>query len=329
MWSVSEEESWRAKQQRKTEHCFLSFHSTLRIFCQPSLIWLMERISKVVCFFHFLLSRFQVHVVIHWCVSWCCCGRALCAIPLFIQEVSLKKKRVRLVQCSVFISGGGWGRLSLKNPTAVYSWHGPRLRCFQILRATLTVLYVRSRLEHHVMASDLISANVAEPERGNVLWCDPSSTVFVVNKLSCVVYDYIWLLTLIDWKQTNYFHVWTALMDVYSPSTFLLVFVSMSWPTAQTMCWSALWDTPLRLLPLPLSPDPPFAAPPPNIPTPFMCFKQSGNGNIPLLIHAHTHTHTCSFLLCSGPCRTRVGAELMDAFPIDYIRCARLSRHRK
>lgn len=77
-------------------------------------------------------------------------------------------------------------------------------------------------------------------------------------------------------------------------------------------CGIPLSDYRLSLSPHP----PPSAAPLPlHIPTQSMCFKQTGNGNIPL----HTCTHTYSFLLCSGPCRTRVGVELM------YTMCYTLS----
>lgn len=65
------------------------------------------------------------------------------------------------------------------------------------------------------------------------------------------------------------------------------------------------------------SPDPPTAAfLPLHIPTQPMCFKQSGNGNIPPLIHAHTDTY--SFLLCSGPCRTGVGVGLVGV-PCSFL----------
>lgn len=37
----------------------------------------------------------------------------------------------------------------------------------------------------------------------------------------------------------------------------------------------------------------------------------------------YTCTHTYSFQLCSGPYRTGVGVELMDAFHIDHIQCSR------
>lgn len=63
---------------------------------------------------------------------------------------------------------------------------------------------------------------------------------------------------------------------------------------------------------------------PPHIPTQSMCFKQSGNGNIPLLIHAHTY----SFLLCSDPYRTWgcSGADGCSPYG-SYTVCYTLSSH--
>lgn len=75
-----------------------------------------------------------------------------------------------------------------------------------------------------------------------------------------------------------------------------VLYVSVSIPKAAHMPCAALHcGIPLSDYCLPLSLSSLWAPPPhphPCIPTQSMCFKQSGNGNIPPLICAHTHSHS-------------------------------------
>lgn len=71
--------------------------------------------------------------------------------------------------------------------------------------------------------------------------------------------------------------------------------------SVQTMCWSELWDTPLRLLPWPL---PSLSPRSPPLPFTFRLSPWATNRVETGTSLPFTCTHTYSFLLCNGPYRT-------------------------